>query len=153
MNEVKKTNIAAWLYEHSLSLYAMTIVAFLIISCNRSPGNTASQTYEEKVMTVEETERMDPGRFLEASGTYHENFWGDAFKVNGTIVNNATVANYKDAVVEVIFYSGTDTELDRKRYTLYDFFPAHSTKAFKLKLEIPRACRKLGWNAVSATPY
>lgn len=130
-------------------------IAALLFIANRHNGDTSTSldTYQEKLMTVEEMERADPAKFLDASGTYRENFWGDAFKVDGTILNNATVANYKDVVVEVVFYSGTDTELDRKRYTIYDFFPAHSKKAFRLKLDIPRACRKLGWNAVSATPY
>jgi hypothetical protein len=112
-----------------------------------------ANTYQEKIKTVEEIEREQPSRFLEASGTYNQNFWGDKMKVHGTIRNNATVANYKDVVVEVIFYSKTETELDRKRYKIYDLFPAHSSKPFELKIERPGACEKLGWEAVSATSY
>jgi len=129
---------------------------FILANMNHSGGSTldsGANTYEEKVMTVEEMEKADPAKFLDASGTYNQNFWGDAMKVHGSIVNNATVANYKDVVVEVIFYSGTDTELDRKQYQIFDFFPAHTTKAFEFKIDKPSACKKLGWNAISATPY
>ncbi|MCD6067900.1 MAG: hypothetical protein K0S33_2726 [Bacteroidetes bacterium] len=133
------------------------IVAMVMANLKKSgaAGNEAinNQTYQEKVMTVEEIEQADPARFLDASGTYRENLWGDAMKVEGTITNKATVANYKDVVVEVIFYSETDTELDRKQYTIFEYFPAHSTTAFKLKLNRPQACKKLGWNAIIATPY
>ena len=120
---------------------------------NSGSYSTDPATYQEKIMTVEEIEKADPAKFLDASGNYNENFWGDAMKVHGTIKNNATVANYKDVLVEVIFYSGTDTELDRKQYQIFDYFPAHTTKAFELKIDKPSACKKLGWNAVSATPY
>ncbi len=134
-----------------------TIAIISIIGYNYYLSNqnspTSSQSYQEKVMTVEEVERADPPRFLDASGTYNSNFWGDAMKVHGSINNTATVANFKDVVVEVVFYSSTKTELDRKSYTIYDFFPAHSQKQFELKIAIPQHCEKLGWNTVSATAY
>jgi hypothetical protein len=136
---------------------AIVIAIFFILSYLNNKGsgsqNIDPQTYQEKVMTVEEIEKANPSQFLDASGNYRENLFGDAMKVNGTIKNNATVANYKDVVVEVIFYSETDTELDRKQYTIFDFVPAHSTVTFKLKIDRPQACKKLGWNAISATPY
>jgi hypothetical protein len=126
---------------------------FLLNQINSRNSNSTNTTYQEKVLTVEEIEQNDPASFLKASGTYNQNFWGDAMKVHGTIVNNATVANYKDVVVEVVFYSETETELDRKRYTIYDYFPAHSTKNFELKITKSAGCKKLGWSAIRATPY
>ena len=133
---------------------ALFALCLSILSCNnRGPGETSAASYQQQVQTVEEIEKADPARFLDASGTYNQNFWGTAMKVHGTIKNNATVANYKDVVVEIVFYSQTDTELDRKRYTIYDFFTAHSSKGFELKIDRPKACAKLGWTAVSAVPY
>src|SRR5438128_1620742 len=79
---------------------------FFIFGCK---NNTNAETYAEKVMTVEEIERNNPSKFLEASGTYNESFWGDNMKVHGKVVNKATVANYKDVVIEIIFYSKTET--------------------------------------------
>ena len=71
-------------------------------------------------------------------------------KIHGVVKNAATVVDYKDVVVEVIFYTKTDTELERKRYTIFDFFPAHSSKEFELRIDRPHACSKLGLNAVDA---
>ncbi|HEU4716693.1 MAG TPA: DUF4339 domain-containing protein [Bacteroidia bacterium] len=112
-----------------------------------------STNYQETIKSAEEIERENPAQFLDAGGTYNQNFWGDAMKIHGNVKNKATVANYKDVVIEVVFYSNTNTELSRERYKIYDFFPAHSTKAFELKINRPAACTKLGWTAVDATPY
>lgn len=141
-----------------LTLGALTLIglAAAFVLKNISPGYGGSPdpaTYEEKVMTIEQMEQANPTKFLDASGMYRQNFWGTAMKVDGQIKNNATVANYKDVTVEVIFYSETETELDRRQYTIYDYFPAHSTKEFKLKIDRPQNCVKLGWTAVSATAY
>ena len=103
-------------------------------------------------MSVEETEKANPARFLEASGTYNQNFWGTKLKVRGTIKNNATVANFKDVVVKATFLSQTETELGSQEYVIYDYFTANSTKQFELKIERPEACQKLRWEAISATP-
>lgn len=152
----KKKNVVGTIFQAIGVFAALVVVAVIILTQFKKSGGTTHtdlKTYEEKVLTVEEIEQADPAKFLDASGQYKQNFWGTAMKVHGTIKNNATVANYKDVVVEVIFFSGTNTELDRKQYKIYDFFPAHSTKNFELKIDKPNSCKKLGWNAVSATPY
>lgn len=136
--------------------------ACLFAACNANSGNQGGgplnslapqPTYEQKVMSVEETERADPVRFLDASLTYRENFWGGKFVIDVTVGNNATVANYKDVVVELVFFSETETELSRKQLTLYEYFPAHSRKNFNWKIQRPANSEKLGIRVVSATPY
>lgn len=141
-----------WIISLIAGAVLIVIIAALINNSNHSSSIINTESYQEKVMTVEEIERANPAQFLDASGTYKETFFGDKVRVHGTITNNATVAGYKDVVVEIIFYSATETELDRKQYTIYDFFPAHQTKSFELKIVKPQACEKLGWNAVNATP-
>lgn len=116
-------------------------------------GNGGYNTYEEKVMTVEETEQANPARFLEAGGTYNDNFWGDRLRIQGTVKNKATVANYKDVVIEVTYFTKTNTELGSERYVVYNHFPAHTSKDFFLKVNRPSSCRKLNWEAVGATAY
>src|ERR1051325_8908101 len=133
-NPLKKPKSIEWHITRAGIVLLVLLVVFITLKAldHHPPGSGSSttadpQTYQQKVMTVEEIERADPAKFLEAGGRYNENFWGDAMKVHGTITNKATVANYKDAVVEITFYSNTDTELDRKRYVIYKYLPAHST--------------------------
>ena len=138
---------------------ALFIFLIIITSCNNSGNGSSSstslsesQTYEQKVMSVEETEKSNPSKFLKADGTYNENFWGDKFKLHGTVTNTATVAKFKDIVIEVIFYTKTDTELGRERYVLYEKVNPHQTINFEWKLDKPNgSIKKMGWNVVKAT--
>lgn len=132
----------------------IVIIAMIIISKMNSDGgdstNTDSQTYQEKVMTVEEIERSQPTNFLTADGNYNRNFWGNKIKVHGKIKNNATVASYKDAVVRVTYYSKTKTELGSKEFTIYDIFPPHSEVMFELKIENYKDVNTIGWDVIEA---
>jgi hypothetical protein len=145
----------------SSSKIAITVVIVLVClvggfallnQMNISTSSTG-ESYQEKVMTVEEIEKADPTRFLSADGTWSENFWGNKYTINGTVTNSATVANYKDVVINVTFYTKTKSEISSKQYVLYEFVPAHSTKKFEWKLERPNGAESLGWDVSSAEAY
>ena len=112
------------------------IVGFAIFQKLNSSGSYgASDSYNEKVMTIEEIERSQPTTFLSADGAYRENFWGDKMKVKCVITNRATVASFKDAVVRITYYTKTKTELGSKDYTIYEVFPPNSTKTVDMKID------------------
>lgn len=125
------------------------VIMFLINKFNGSSSGSG-ESYEQKVMTVEEIERATPTDFLNASGTYKETFWGDKFKVSCVITNKATVATYKDAVIRITYYSKTKTELGSKDYTIYETFPPTSTKTIELKIENYKDVSSLGWDVIRA---
>lgn len=149
----KKKNTLGVILQSIGVIGAIVIIAMIINAKMNSGGktNTDSQTYQEKVMTVEEIERSQPTKFLKADGYYNENFWGNKINVNGKIKNNATVASYKDAVVRVTYYSKTKTELGSKEYTIYDNFPPHSEVKFELKIENYKNVNTIGWDVIQAT--
>jgi hypothetical protein len=126
------------------------LVAFDNISKDTGKG-TGDDTYQEKVMTVEEIERSRPTHFLTADGDYNDNFWGNKIKVHGVIKNAATVATYKDAVVRVTYYSKTKTELGSNEYTIYESFPPHSQVKFELKIDKIKDVETIGWKVIEAT--
>lgn len=109
-----------------------------------------TESYEQKVMTVEEMEKATPVNFLNASGNYNENFWGNKIKVHGVINNTATVATYKDAVVRVTYYTKTNTEIATADYTIYDIFPPHSEVKFELKIDNYENVSTIGWDVIEA---
>ncbi len=109
-----------------------------------------AETYEQKVMTVEEMEMATPVNFLNASGNYNENFLGNKIKFHGVIKNTATVATYKDAVVRVTFYTKTNTEIATADYTIYDIFPPHSEVNFELKIDNYENVSTIGWEVTEA---
>lgn len=116
-------------------------------------GPTIVSTYQERKMSVLEVEQADPARFLRAFGNYNRTLFGKKIKVHGSVTNSATVANFKDIEIEVVYYSATRSIIDRERFTLYDFVPAHSTKSFEWKISPPQGTETLGWEAVGAVAY
>jgi hypothetical protein len=116
-------------------------------------GSTSTATYQEKKLSVLEVERANPSQFLTADGTYNRTLFGKKIKVHGSVTNRATVANFKDITIEVVYYSDTRSEIERERFLLYDFVPANSTKSFEWKISPPSGTNTIGWNAIGAVPY
>ena len=138
------------------------LVLILIVSsaCKNQNGNTQeesnkkanTETYEEKVRSVEDIERSEPLKFLSNSATCDKNFWGDKIKIHGEISNSATVAEFKDVVIRVTFYSKTNTVIKADSYTVYDFFPPKSTKKYELKINNCKDAAIYNFEIESATP-
>lgn len=125
----------------------------IFIDMNNSGGYGSGESYQEKVMTIEEIERLQPTNFLSADGSYRETFWGDKIKVSCVITNRATVATYKDAIVKITYYTKTKTELGSKEYSIYEVFPPNSKKAVELKIDKYKDVNSIGWEVISALPY
>lgn len=145
--------IVLWVSLSVIGVLAGVFIVAYIIKHNNSSGGGVSPTYELQVMSIEEQERANPAAFLKSDGTYRQTIFGQKFEVEGTITNNATVANYKDIVLEFVFYTRTKTVLSSEQYTIYEFVPHAQTKTFKFKIARPAAAASVGWNVVSATPY
>jgi hypothetical protein len=126
------------------------LILFLINNFNDN-YSASGNSYEQKVMTIEEIERATPTDFLSASGTYNKNFWGNKFIVNCLITNKATVATYKDAVIRITYYSKTETDIGSKVQTIYETFPPSSTKTVKLKIDDYNDVSSIGWEVINAT--
>lgn len=139
-------------------IFMVTGIAFLLTNCGDSGGESDyngahSDSYQEQKMSIKEKELANPTDFLDATGTYRENFIGDKLKINGTISNSATVATYKDAIVRVTYYSKSETNLGSDDYTIWDVFPPHSTKKFELKIKNYNNIGSIGWDVLEASSY
>lgn len=129
------------------------VLVIVIIDHYLAQNNSNSYSYEEKVMTIEEMERSKPTNFLSAEGNYNLNFWGDKIKVHGIINNTATVANYKDAIVRVVYYSKTQTNLGSKDYTIYESFTPYSKVNFELVIDNYQDVNSIGLEVVDAKAF
>lgn len=131
-------------------------IGFSIISCDNSGApdtyvGASSSSYQEQKMSIEEKELAHPTDFLDATGTYRKNLLGDKLKVTGTITNSATVATYRDAIVRVTYYSKSETNLGSDDYTIWDVFPPHTTKKFRLKIKNYTNVSSIGWDVIHAS--
>lgn len=129
------------------------ILNFMQNTGRSSSYSSSAKSYKEQKMTIAETERAQPTRFLKASGTYREIFFGNKLKVNGTISNSATTISYKDATVRVTYYSKTKTNLGSEDYTIWEVFPPNHTKKFKLKIQNYSNVNSIGWDVIGAKVY
>lgn len=114
---------------------------------------TVEPTYQEQILSIEDQEKANPKKFLKASGTYHETVFTGKFKIDGTIANNATVAKFKNVIIEVNYYNSKDKFISSERYTIQEVFPAGTTREFKLKTDPPKGADNCKWRAVGGTPY
>lgn len=148
--EKKKTNWLRWIGKTVLIIILVIVIGIVIGSIMNTTTGKAP-TYEESIMTIAETEAAYPVNYLSAGGKYHETFLGDKIKIEGVIENKATVTTYKDVVIEVTFYSKTDTPINTENYTIYEFYTPTSRKEFKLKVTNYSNIKSIGWEVVGAT--
>jgi hypothetical protein len=130
------------------------LVLTFLVSCD-SGGSTSSssapKSTEELKMDLTAQEQNFPTDYLSADGTYRENIWGSKLKISCTITNRATLATFKDAIVQVTYYSKTKTVLGTKEYTIYEMFPPNSSKTIELKIDNYNDVNSIGWDVISAT--
>jgi len=122
----------------------------MMIFANMSKDSSYEPDRFAPELTVAEMEAQTPSDYIDAGGKYSPNFLGDKLKIEGFIQNNATVTNYKDAVVQVTFYSKTNSPIATENYTVYEFFPHGTRKSFKLKVKNYRDIESIGWKVVNA---
>jgi hypothetical protein len=112
----------------------------------------ADNNYYDGKRSVEQHEKAYPVNFLTATGTFRENFWGTKYKVDCKIQNQASVATYKDVIVEFTYYSKSGTALHTFRRTFYEKFPPNSQRSFDLTIDQYNNVNSVGWEVIDAVP-
>ncbi len=136
-----------------LLITAGILFSIFIYNMQNRGGYASHAAYSENKISVGDYERMHPAEFLDATGTYNETLFGNKIKVHASVTNRATVANFKDIVIEVSYYSATKTLINTERFVLYEYVPAHSQKDFEWKIKPPGGTNTISWDAVDAKPY
>lgn len=162
-NHAYQSNIRATKKSGGTLIKTLGIIAaavILIVVIVAAMGNNdkmndllGKDTYQEKVMTVEEIERSNPSRFLEASGNYRPTLLGKNFRIFGELSNSATIVNYRNVTLRIAFYAESGALIEEYDYAVANNFPAHTSKKFELKIERPTGCRSLGMKVINAVPY
>lgn len=111
-----------------------------------------NQSYYENKMTVAQIEESEPLRFLRVEGKYNESFWGSEIKIEGAIINKATVSDYKDVTIRVTYYSKTKSNLGHKDHTIYEIFSPTSTTPFKFRVDNYKDVKIIDLDIVDAKP-
>jgi len=75
----------------------------------------------------------------------------DGWYVSGVIKNTASLAEFKDAVVIVSFYTQTQTHLTSQQYTLYQYFKPNKPQYFSFKVHAPKPTASINITIKDAT--
>lgn len=132
-----------------LIIVPIVILAVLVFVIFRQQKNPEVEYYKS-IMSAEAHEYASPSKFLKADGTYRPTIFGRKFRIEGSITNSASVATYKDAVLEVTFYSQTKTKIGSTQVTIYEVFPPMRAKTFNVKIDAPKATDGIGYSVVDA---
>lgn len=76
----------------------------------------------------------------------------DGALIEGLIINQATLAKYKDIVVKVMYYSQTETMIQSKSYVLYEYFSPNSENYFSIKVYPPKEYKNFNIRITKAKP-
>ena len=124
----------------NISIQLLVIILLLFSSCNKSNSGSDYRspevTYQEQKVSIEDTERANPLNFLTLNYQARNNFFGK-FIIEGHISNKASVAVYKDVVIQIDFYTKTNTYIDSKVYTIYEYIKPYGKASFKFKMSTP----------------
>jgi hypothetical protein len=143
-----------------LRLLASLSSLVLLQACseaNSYSGSSYTAPVEERPKTAEELraellaqEQRAPEEYLKTTGVYRRNLI-DQLVLEGDIANTATLANFKDPVLTVQWFSKTHTQIDTKQYQIYELIPAQGSTHFKLKTEAPSDVKSAAFGVLEAT--
>ena len=135
------------------------IIIFILIislfSCGRnSQENAATQVVQKTPLELRKElllkEQGNPKVYLKYEGTWRKNFIGESV-LEGTISNTATLANFKDVILNITWTTKTNTELKTEQKIVYEFLSAGKSIDYKIKVKAPSETGGARVNINSAT--
>jgi hypothetical protein len=147
------------------TIFASLISVILLTSCGSSTPVEVPKTPEQLKAELLSQEKIEPLTYLTVDGTmradevktrdeglFHSaEYSPDGNTIHGTIKNTATMAKFKDIVLTVTYYSQTETAIESKDFTIYEFYSPNSTTPFELKVHPPESMAKFGIEIITAT--
>ena len=139
---------------------------FAFTSCRNGPLANARKvkSTEELFADLEIQEKKSPLIYLTIDADINENrieiangrhpegiaYVNDGSTISGAIKNTALMAEFKDIVINVIYYSQSGEEIETKDFTINEFFSPKSTNKFHLKVYPPDGMAKFEIEVKSA---
>jgi|ERR1700752_2125269 len=143
------------------------VASFTFISCNSGSFASVenSKTPDELMRELKKQEERSPLIYLsvdadlkenrikikEAESFHSEEYVSDGSTLHGTIKNTAIMAEFKDIVVTLTYYSNTGDEIESRDFPINDFLGPKSINKFKLKVYPPESMVKFGVDIKNAS--
>ena len=126
----------------------------VLVACHSKAGSDAADkaSYEKTKETLEEKEKENPLLFLNISSNNKHNILGQTV-IKASIINTAKICTYKDVQLELAFYSGTGTLLEKDNETIYKEITPGNSIDFKTKYYAPKGTDSVAVKIVDAKNY
>lgn len=145
-----------------LDVWIIFFLFLFSISCNNIPKIKTAEELKQELLTKETSTpllylsvdaNMNENKVVVQKGNFfhHSKLGTDGWIINGVIKNTASLAKFKDVVVEVTFYTQTKTAIEAKDFIIYKYFDPHSSVPFELKVFPPDTMNSFGITIKKAT--
>lgn len=103
-------------------------------------------SYEDVTLDLQQIKTRNAGLFRDAE------YKADGGIIEGTFLNSATIAKFKDVEVKISFYSQTETLIDEVNYVIYKYSEPNSRTHFSFKIPtVPEAYDSFTFEITGAT--
>ena len=121
---------------------------------NPEPDALSSEAkYKESKMSIGDYERSHASEFLVASATQREKMTGDKVRMIGKVSNKATVANFKEVVVEVTYFSASQAPIGTDHFVVKELMAANSSKTFDWTIKPPATTKTMVWQVIGGKGF
>lgn len=129
----------------------LTVALGLAISAGIVGCSASGEVYEEREMTVEQRERINPAEFIVVNAQYDHDLIGES-SITGTLMNKAVRTNYRDVMVTVYYYDDAGGMVGSNNYVVSQDLSIGETENFKIKIDTPDNTKNVTWSITGANP-
>ena len=143
--------------------FALTLIPFLLLT-----GFTIKNSKSEKAVRTDTKLQLQelhhPLQYLtpdvmvkanlvlikKESAFNDAEYKNDGYLIEGKIKNNASLANFKNVVFRVNFYSADQTKIGSKDYIIDENYKPHTNNPISLKIYPPQGYVEFGFEIINA---
>lgn len=143
----KKARIIA-----AAAVVVVAVVAF--VTLKGTTGTVLAAPFVSKETTVQsilQQEKSSPQNFITQTTNMRQNLIGQKV-LEGEVSNTASIAGFKDVVLQVTYLSKTDTQLGTEQFKIFEMLPPGKKAAFKFKTFAPEGTVKCTTTIGGALP-
>lgn len=143
------------------------VASLTLLSCNSGSFASAEKVKntDQLLTELKMQEKKYPLIYLSVDADIKENrikikeeneirnaeYLTDGSTIYGSIKNTATMAEFKDLVLRLTYYSNTGSEIESKDFPINEFFAPKSINNFRLKVYPPESMTKFGIDIKNAS--
>jgi len=135
-------------------LLVLSLLTYIIYANNQtrylSPFSTVKPAEEIKTEVLQ-TEKQNPVSYISERTSNRQNLLGQTV-LEGTLTNAATVANFKDVMLKVDFFSKTNTIIATENVSIYEQINPGQTISYKKKIYVSKDVANVHITVIGATP-